>query len=69
MESRSHPGDEQNGSFEPVIRPSQNLKPGIESGQQGQEAGEGGRDRRVRCEAKEIPQVSLAQRIRERGGK
>src|SRR5262249_43980120 len=69
MESRLHPGDEQNGSFEPAIRPSQIIKPGIERGHQRKEDGEGGSDRRVRSKAKEIPQASLAKRIREREGK
>lgn len=66
MESKLHPGDEQNGSFEPGIRSLKSVKPGIKSGQQSQEKAEGNHDRRVRCEAKEIPQASLAQRIRER---
>jgi hypothetical protein len=69
MGSRLHPGDEQNGSFEPAIRPSQNLKPGIESGQPRQKAGEGGVKRRVRRGAKHISQASLAQRIRESEGR
>jgi hypothetical protein len=69
MASRLHPGDEQNGSFEPASRRLQNLKPGIESGQPRQKAGEGGVKRRVRRGAKDISRESLAQRIREREGR
>jgi hypothetical protein len=71
MKSRMQPGDEQNGSFESVARPSQDGKPGMESSPAGQsgQASTGGGERRSPGDAKVVPQASLAKRIREREGK
>jgi hypothetical protein len=65
MNSRSEQGNEQNGPFEPASRPSQIVKPGIELVQRGKEAEEPGVVRLTPADPKEIPQMSLAERIHE----
>ncbi len=60
---RQEIGDERNASFElPAL---DDLKPGIEFGEQKRGDAAGGEDhRRPRREKKDIPQESLAERIR-----
>lgn len=65
MKSRVEHNNERNSPFGAVNRPLETAKPGIESVKPGDEVKEEGQVRITPSSAEAIPQVSLADRIRE----